>query len=689
MMTVVGCIAHQHDPWLVLLSLFVCVAGSWVTARLFGRATAVEGPLQFGWYFLTSVSAAASVWSAHFVAILGFEPGVPVSFDPVMTIVSLLVAMAGCAVGLTVAGHWRSRTAGPLAGGVVVGLAIASMHYTGMLAYRISGISHWDRSYVVASIALSVVLSVIAMRRGTRGDQGASRYMGLWLAFAIAALHFTAMAAFRIDIIQAGSTFSDPGTRHAFALAVAGMAIVVVSTGLVSWIIDDRLRTESIEGLHRMALTDNLTGLPNRLAFGERLAHEIGVARNRGGQLAVIGIDLDRFKEINDLRGHQAGDEVLRALADRMTMLLRAGESIARVGGDEFVALKPFDTRADLTDFLSRLEPALFAPVRHDDWDFPLGASLGVAIYPQDGVLPGPLLNNADLAMYRAKADPLTTVCFYEAGMDELARERLHLAADLRDALARNQLRLHYQVQTSVSTGRPIGYEALLRWEHPERGLIPPAEFIPLAEESGLILPIGEWVLREACAQATSWAPPYNVAVNLSAVQFAHSDLPALVEQVLAETGLTPERLELELTESTIFADRDRSLQTLRRIKALGVTIALDDFGTGYSSLDTLRSFPFDKIKLDRSFTSEVVSSPQATAIIRAVLALGKSLGIPVLAEGIETADQLQMLEDEGCDEAQGFLMGRPVPLRQIVESGQLTLTHCLAEFTPSVCQAS
>jgi diguanylate cyclase (GGDEF)-like protein len=482
------------------------------------------------------------------------------------------------------------------------------------------------------------------------------------------------MAALQIDVVQGGSTFTDPGARHAFALAVAVMAIVVIGAGLVSWMIDDRQRTESIEGLRRMALTDNLTGLPNRVAFSERLAHEIGLARERAGQLAVIGIDLNRFKEINDLRGHQAGDEVLQTLARRMAALLRGQESVARVGGDEFTALKPFEDHADLGDFLSRLESALYAPVRQGDWEFPLGASLGVAICPQDGIESSTLLNNADLAMYRAKADPLRTVCFYEPGMDEIVRERLHLAADLRHALARNQLHLHYQVQTSVSTGKPIGYEALLRWQHPEHGFIPPAEFIPLAEENGLILQIGEWVLREACAKATSWMPPYNIAVNLSAVQFAHADLPALVADVLRETGLAPERLELELTESTIYADRARSLDILLRIKALGVTIALDDFGTGYSSLDTLRSFPFDKIKLDRSFTSEVASSPQATAIIRAVLALGKSLGIPVLAEGIETADQLEMLEQEGCDEAQGFLMGRPVPLGQIIESGQLQL---------------
>jgi EAL domain-containing protein (putative c-di-GMP-specific phosphodiesterase class I) len=254
--------------------------------------------------------------------------------------------------------------------------------------------------------------------------------------------------------------------------------------------------------------------------------------------------------------------------------------------------------------------------------------------------------------------------------MDEAVRANRTLANDLRDAVENGQLDLHYQVQTSVSTGDIRGYEALLRWKHPTRGNISPAEFIPLAEENGLILPLGEWVLRTACAKAVSWDHPYKVAVNLSPVQFAHADLPKLVHEILLETGLKPSRLELEITETTIIADKIRTLNILRRIKALGVTIAIDDFGTGYSSLETLRAFPFDKIKLDRSFMSEVETSPQAKAIIRAVLALGQSLHIPVLAEGVETHSQLSILRAEGCNEAQGFLLGRPAPFGEIFALG-------------------
>ena len=380
----------------------------------------------------------------------------------------------------------------------------------------------------------------------------------------------------------------------------------------------------------------------------------------------MIGIDLDRFKEINDLRGHNAGDQALQIVARHLTQALKEGEFVARIGGDEFGAVRPFAEQNELLDFVARLEAALFQPIQVEDFRTTGGASIGIAAFPHDGTTRETLVSNADLAMYRAKADLTKAVCFYENRLDEVARERRSLALDLHRAIELNQLALHYQVQTSVATGDICGYEVLLRWNHPERGMVPPLQFIPIAEENGTILAIGEWVLREACKQAAAWTTPYKVAVNLSPVQFAHAELPQLVHQTLIETGLAPHRLEIEITESTIIADKSRALHILRQIRALGVTVALDDFGTGYSSLDTLRSFPFDKIKLDRLFMTEVEHSPQSKAIIRAVLALGKSLDIPVLAEGVETKDQLEILRSEGCDEAQGYLLGRPKPHDQI-----------------------
>lgn len=669
MMRVLSCVLVEHDLRLVVIAALVCVAGSWTTIRLFLRANATAGPQSIGWHFLTSVAAGSSIWCTHFIAIIAYDPETPVSFNPVLTIVSLLIAMAGTAIGLIVASLAPTRFA-PIVGGAIVGLAVSLMHYTGMAAYHIEGLVEWSTAYVVASVALSALFGAlslyIAMER--RKKDGKIIAAGM-LVLAIVSLHFTGMAAVQVTPMNLGGQHTDPAALQALALAVAVVGLVVVGAGVSSYLIDDRTRLDNYQRLRQMAMSDAMTGLPNRTCFTDHLDLEIQHAKRTNSKIALICIDLDRFKEVNDLRGHSVGDEVLKILASRMSKLLGEGEFIARLGGDEFVAVKRMRDQSDLLDFISRLEAAIFAPIWIDNFDATIGAGLGVAIYPDDADSRDTLSNNADLAMYRAKADVTKVVCFYERSMDEAVRSRRTLASELRSAMENGELDLHYQVQTSVSTGEVLGYEALLRWKHPTRGYIPPSDFIPLAEENGLIKPIGDWVLRTACAKAASWPHPYKIAVNLSPVQFSHTDLPKLVHEVLLETGLSPSRLELEITETTIFADRERALHMLRRIKALGVTIAIDDFGTGYSSLETLRNFPFNKIKLDRSFMMEVETSPQAKAIIRAVLALGQSLDIPVLAEGVETKSQLTILRAEGCDEAQGFLLGRPMPLEDINES--------------------
>ncbi|WP_245467645.1 bifunctional diguanylate cyclase/phosphodiesterase, partial [Mesorhizobium sp. M7A.F.Ca.CA.001.13.1.1] len=617
--------------------------------------------------FLTAVAAGSSIWCTHFIAMLAYQPGAPITFDPVLTMASLVIAIVGTGLGFTLASG-KSRRLAPEWGGVVVGLAISAMHYTGMMAYHVAGIVEWDGSYVVASLVISAVFSALAVGHAVRRPYRWSHYLAIGLlVLAIVGLHFTAMAAVAVTPLSFISTGTNPDILVAMAVAVAVVGLIVAATGFASYLIDERGRLESFERLQHLALNDALTGLANRVSFNDRLDHEIERAReDKETMTAVIVIDLDRFKEINDLRGHAAGDQALKIVARRLAKLTGDGEFVARLGGDEFAAIKRFKDQKDLLGLVSRLEKSLFEPLRLDDFEIAAGASIGVAVYPRDGADRERLVSNADLAMYRAKNDVTRAVCFYESAMDETARARRALATDLRQAIDRGELSLHYQVQTSVQTGATCGYEALLRWTHPVQGMIPPAEFIPIAEENGSIMAIGEWVLRTACRQAASWDNNHKIAVNLSPVQFAHADLAKLVHQILVETGLSPKRLELELTESTIVADKVRTLHVLRQIKALGVTIAIDDFGTGYSSLDTLRSFPFDKIKLDRSFMADVERSPQAKAIIRAVLTLGRSLDIPVLAEGVETHVQLTILQVEGCNEAQGYFLGRPKPIDQI-----------------------
>lgn len=659
MIDVALCIGRAHDPWLVGLAVFICCAGAFAIVQMFGRARMTRGLPGAGWLFLTAVGAGATIWCTHFVAMLAYRAQAPVRLDPVLTIVSLIVAIAGSGLGFAVAARWPARG---VLGGALVGAAISMMHFTGMAAYRVDGLVEWRAGYVVAAVICAVTFAGAAMAALGQARLGRWRVAagtGL-LVTAIATLHFVAMTALRIAPMRLGDAALGTAQGQALGLATAMLGLVVIAAGAAASFIDSSTRSDAMQRLRHMAMNDALTGLPNRAGFHEELGRQMAAARAAGGRLAIVAMDLNRFKEINDVHGHKAGDEVLTALARRMREEMGQGGVVARLGGDEFVALMRFTDRARLTALVERLQAALAEPLSLSGFEARVGASIGVAVYPDDAADAEALANNADLAMYRAKSGGSLAPCFYDAPLDEAIRERRELANDLRHAIENDGLALHYQVQTSVVTGEVTGYEALLRWTHPKRGAISPAVFIPLAEENGLILAIGEWVLRRACEDAAKWEHQAKVAVNISPLQLTHPDLPRLFHQIMLETGLPPRRLEIELTETAIIANREQSLHVLRQIKALGVGVALDDFGTGYSSLETLRAFPFDKIKLDRLFVSELAHSPQAVAIVRAVLALGKSLAIPILAEGIETEQQLQVLRREGCDEVQGFLLGYP-----------------------------
>lgn len=659
MLRVISCLGTQHNPWLVLLAAIVCLVGGWVGFRLFGLGAKRVGRQRFGWTFLAAVATGASVWCTHFIAMLAYEIEAPYTFEPVLTMISLLIVIAGAAVAFQLAN--RDGFSFKVAAGGLLGLAISAMHYSGMAAYHVEGFVYWDASYIIASVLLAVAWGVGAMLMACANRANLSLAM---YAIAVVSLHFTGMAAVTVDPFLGKAANVDPAAITAMAVAVAGVVLLIVGTGLASYIIDTDTAEKNVETLRQMALSDALTGMPNRASFGACLENELIRAKAGGHHLAVIGIDLDKFKEINDIRGHDAGDQALQIIGLRLMDSVREGEFTARIGGDEFAAIKAFKDLSDLREFVSRLESRLLDPIYIQDFEILVGGSIGISVYPNDGATAARLVSNADLAMYRAKADVHRSVCYYEPEMDEAARARRDMALELRQAIAHDQLELHYQVQEHVARrGEVAGYEVLLRWKHPVHGFVPPDQFIPLAEESGTILQIGEWVLRKACEQAASWAVAHKIAVNISAVQLTHADLPKLVHQVLLDTGLAASRLELEITETSIIQDKQRSLHALRLIKALGVTIAIDDFGTGYSSLDTLRSFPFDRIKLDRSFMHQVEDSPQAKAIVRAVLALGHSLDISVLAEGVETERQLELLKREGCPEAQGYLLGRPQPL--------------------------
>jgi diguanylate cyclase (GGDEF)-like protein/PAS domain S-box-containing protein len=411
-----------------------------------------------------------------------------------------------------------------------------------------------------------------------------------------------------------------------------------------------------------LAHHDSLTGLPNRASFNERIAEAFQQAVQRETSFAVVCIDLDRFKEINDVFGHAVGDRVLKEIGHRLRNA-SGGVFVSRLSGDEFSMIVTDGKQPGRTEELAtRLQASIAEEFYIDGHLVQVGLSIGVAIYPTDGSDVETLLANGDAALYRSKRDGRGSVRFFEAEMDRHERERRALQHDLRSAIDRNELSLFYQPQATIN-GTIIGFEALMRWHHPVRGWISPDVFIPLAEENGLIMPMGEWLFREACSQAMSWPEHLHLAVNVSPVQFQHGDLPALVHATLLATGLSPRRLELEITEGVLIDDFSRAISILQRLKILGVRIALDDFGTGYSSLRYLQAFPFAKIKIDKSFISQLEQNTQSQAIIRAVIGLARGLSLPVLAEGVETEEQLAFLVREACDEVQGYLIGRPRPI--------------------------
>ena len=665
-MRVIGCLLTEHNIWLVTLAVAMCGAGCAVVAQLFRRSLRTQGLPRYGWQFLTAVCAGGSIWCTHFIAMLGYRPGAGVALDGLFTILSVLIAILGTGLGVAVAAR-KPPLAAALAGGGVIGLAIAAMHYTGMFAYQVEGVLTWHQGYMLASIGLAVGFAVAFVAAARRWRRGRARHVATGLlALSIMSLHFTGMTAFQVEPIPGAQAGVQADAFRAMALSIALVGFLIVGTGISCYLIDQRTRTHSEEQLRHMALHDPLTGLPNRANFNAHLDRMLRTGREEGVNTAVIAIDLNRFKEINDAWGHGTGDLALAAVAERLRGSMDEHDYVARLGGDEFCAITQFRHEAHLHRFVENLLNLMLQPLRFDDFEATTGASIGVAVHPRDGHDRETLVRNADLAMYRAKSLADEDVCFYDVTMGEAVRDRRALAAELRQALFNDELQVHYQVQRAITDERIIGYEALLRWQHARRGRIPPDEFIPLAEANGLILPLGEWVLRRACQDAARWNPGYKVAVNLSAVQLLHSELPEVVRQILAQTGLPARRLELELTETALIKDRARSLQVITQIRALGVSVALDDFGTGYSSLDTLRSFPFDKIKLDRSFIAAMASNSSSLAIVRAVMALGKSLAIPVLAEGIETPEQLALLRAEACDEAQGYLLGRPASLEEL-----------------------
>ena len=775
------CIAHQHDLRLVFLAGAIALLGTYTSLTLLRHAAALDGRVGERWLVAAAVAAGSGAWATHFVSMCAYEAGFEMRYAVGPTILSLLIVIlaANLSFKLALAAPRRMVRA---AAGAVLGLGIAAMHYTGMAALAVPGISAWDGTLVAISVVAAagfagpalplclggpgrrrlagavslLVLAICALHflgmtalsfRFVGGSSAGERMIiapallaiviavvcFVMLLLGLAALHLNRLSASRSEaeqanlrdladiaieglivcdgpsVVSANSSFAqmtgyddaaipgmaltrlfegglfEPGhpacrvdgpgqvSGESHVIAAGGERIPVEIVGKsilydgkphqVLALRDLRERLKADAAIRFLAHNDSLTGLANRASFAARLLSHFGEQTI----FAVFALDLDRFKEVNDGLGHHTGDLLLKRVADRLRATVRETDVVARLGGDEFAIVASCQmTEEKALALATRIVEVVGRPYIIEGKIANIGASVGFALAPQDGAEPVALMKNADRALYRAKSGGKNRAKRYEASMDQDLRYRRALELDLRRAIVQGELGIFYQPLLNLRRQRICGFEALIRWHHPTRGMVSPADFIPLAEETGLINRIGEFVLAASTTEAVRWGDGISVAVNLSAIQFAGGQLVESVRGALARSGLAPGRLELEITESVLLNDGDDTLRTLHQLRDLGVRIAMDDFGTGYSSLGYLRSFPFDRIKIDRSFIQEISTNSESAAIISAVVALSRRIGILTTAEGVETPEQLARVREEGCDAAQGYLIGRPAPATEL-----------------------
>ncbi|MBO1328848.1 EAL domain-containing protein [Acetobacter suratthaniensis] len=777
---------HDHDIGIITVAALLCGCGAWVTTGLFNRFLLSPPHGKARWLAKTALIAGTTVWCTHFIAMLGYRPGVAVGFSFSLTTLSLLIALTGSLCGTALAGWRWGHAPVRLLGGAVMGLGIASMHYVGMLAYRVQGSMDWNIPCLVLSVALATGLAAAAFLAGGIADQQVRRpgVMTVLLMLAIISLHFTGMLALHITPSPVAGHFASPETLWILALVTAGMAGIIVLSGLNIALMDHRnerehkrllhmiddmpvavmtvepdtlrinyanttsrklihsiehllpvkaenligtcidifhrhpehqrrilanpanlphnarislgneildlkisaindnngqylgpmltwaLVTKEVEAENRilhLARYDSLTGLANRNTF-----HGLLDTRLQSGstELSLLFIDLDGFKLVNDTHGHRAGDTLLRETARRLQALCdeRSTDacrvSICRLGGDEFVIMSESNAPTFNETLADTVIRCVEEPYRlGKDLHVRISASVGIALCPQHGTDSETLLSRADIALYAAKDAGKNAFKFFADTMEQNLQDRLHLEDSLREALITGEnLFVFYQPIVNAQTNAITAREALIRWYSHDQGWISPAVFIPVAEQTGLIERLGHLVLHRACRDAAAWPDEARVAVNISAAQLGQGSLEGMIAGALDAAGLPATRLEIEVTETALVNDESRVMEELHQLRAIGVHVALDDFGTGYSSLSHIRSFPFDKIKIDGSFVRDSTTRPDCAAVVRAIADIGHRLGVTTVAEGVETQEHLDAIRAEGCQEIQGYVYARPEP---------------------------
>ncbi|QHQ36708.1 putative bifunctional diguanylate cyclase/phosphodiesterase [Algicella marina] len=668
MLKVIGCITQEHDFTQLVIALAVCGLGSVLTVRLFLRARQAESRIRRLHVLLAGLIGGATIWATHFIAMLAYDPALPHGYEPLLTALSLFIALAGTTAALGVAAFSRGGPWLELGGGLF-GAAILAIHYTGMAAFQLTGTIQWHNGYLATSVICALTFGALMMNRinhpTTRFCHMASM---LIMALAIAGTHFTGMAAMTVvpdlSLPVPPKVVSD-ATLAGLVLAIYALFLLL---GFAAFNIEMQVAKTARARFDHARRYDMTTDLPNRAHLMEYLAALTEeVRQGRVDSVAIVTFDLDGFKTINDLYGHAAGDALLAELSHRLRATQTPCDFVARSGGDEFVLVcAGHASPAIISARVRDLSTLLANPFRHGEAQLEIAASFGIACCPEHGTDLLEVNRHSGLAMFRAKADAYLDTVHFSPQLDADNKDRLALVAALTHALERQEFTLNYQPQTDIRTGETAGFEALLRWRNPTLGHVSPERFIPLAEQSGLIRHIGRWVLREACGEAASWSRPLGIAINVAPQQLVQPDFAEEVSDILIETRLAPERLELEITEVSLIEDQEKATRTMSMLKAMGVHIAMDDFGTGYASLATLQAFPFDKIKIDRSFIAGVHANTQKAAIVRATILLGRSLEIPVLAEGVEAEEELAFLRRENCHCVQGYYYAKPMPADRI-----------------------
>jgi len=678
----------SYIPSLVVISVLVAILASYTALDLAGRIASASGRAVYMWMAGGAFAMGIGIWSMHFIGMLAFVLPLNLGYDLPLTLFSLLIAMLSSGFALWLVAQPQMPALHLGLGALFMGIGISAMHYTGMAAMRMQPGIDYDPGLFSLSLVIAIIASAAALWITFRLRQKAPRIQltraaaAIVMGMAIVGTHYTGMAAANFAEGSFCGAWGNGLSADGLDKLVVVTSLAVLTIALLACILDARLEARTAVLAHslntasreltHLALHDNLTGLPNRVLLTDRIEQALKKVGEEGGCFALMFMDLDGFKPVNDAFGHHIGDLLLREVALRLRENLHRHDTLARIGGDEFVLLMELNDAQDALAVAARQVGVIAHPFDIGGHMVQISLSIGICMYPGNGESQHELLVNADAAMYHTKAAGKNGYSFFDASMNSNARNQLQLSQDLRTALKERHFCLYYQPKFHAGTGMPVGAEALLRWNHPEKGVLGPTTFIGLAEKSGLIIQIGEWVLDEACRQMREWYSlgyeHWRIAVNLSALQFCHAGLVKTVADTLARHELPANCLTLEITETTAMSDADASLAVLNRLSEMGVDLSIDDFGTGYSSLMYLKRLPANEIKIDRGFVRDLEHDSDDAAIVSAIVAVGQALNLRIVAEGVETTLQQNFLTRLGCDSLQGFLLGHPLPAQRFLD---------------------